>query len=96
MPRKKLSEMTPLERTDKILKGASWEEAEEAGVEILARCMALHVYARKDGETFFKDIMHRIAVRGDQWAHEGNNPTFLAFAAVGYKYEKEQQAKKLN
>lgn len=94
MPRKKLSEMTPLERSDRILKGASWEEAEEAGVEILARCMALHVYARKDGEEWFKDVMRRIAVRGDQWAKD--NRPILAFAAVGYKYEKEQQAKKSN
>ena len=94
MPRKKLSEMTPLERADKILGGRTWEEAEEVGVEILARCMALHVYARKDGKTFFKDIMHRIAVRGDEWAHEGNHPTLLAFAAVGYKYEKGQENEK--
>jgi len=96
MPRKKLSEMTCLERADKILGGRTLEEAEEAGVEILARCMALHVYARKDGEEWFKDVMRRIAERGDQWAHEGNHPTLLAFAAVGYKYEKEQQAKKSN
>lgn len=90
MPRKKLSEMTRLERVDKALQGASWEEAEEVGVEILARCMALHVYARKDGETFFKDVMERICKRGDEWAHEGNHPTILAFAAVGYKKLREK------
>lgn len=90
MPRKKLSEMSRLERIDKILEGSTWEEAEEVGIEILARCMALHVYARKDGEKFIKDTMLRIATRGDQWAHEGDHPLVLAFAAVGYKHQKEQ------
>lgn len=94
MPRKKRANMTPMERMEYIMTDATWDDAEAVGIEILARCMALHVYARKDGKTFFKDIMHRIAVRGDEWAHEGNHPTILAFAAVGYKYEKGQENEK--
>ena len=43
MARKKLSEMTPYERVDSRMKGMSWEEAEDVGVEILAKCLALHI-----------------------------------------------------
>ena len=89
MPRKKREDMTPIERMEYIMKGATWDDAEAVGVEILARCMALHFYARKDGEAFFNDVTRRIAKRGDEWAHEPGNTTVLAFAAVGYKHEKE-------
>lgn len=44
MIRKKLSDMTPIERVDQRMKGMSWEEAEDVGVEILARCLSLHVH----------------------------------------------------
>lgn len=80
--RKKLSEMTPIERVDKCMKGMSWDEAEDAGVEILARCMALHVYGRKEGSEYFQHLLLRICERGDQWAHEDNNPFILACASV--------------
>jgi hypothetical protein len=43
MARKKKSEMSPKERMEYILDGATWDDAEETGIEILARCMALHV-----------------------------------------------------
>jgi hypothetical protein len=36
MSRKKLSDMTPIERVEQRMKGMSWEEAEDVGVEILA------------------------------------------------------------
>ena len=52
MARKKLSEMTPYERVDSRMKGMSWEEAEDVGVEILARCIALHTFAREDIDEF--------------------------------------------
>lgn len=87
MARKKLSEMTPIERVMKRMEGLSWEEAEDVGVEILARCVALHVYAHKDGKSYFDKLMERLCKRGDEWAHEGNNPRLLAFAAV--EHEKE-------
>lgn len=81
--RKKKSEMTPVELVDRALKGRTWEEAEEAGVEILARCMALHVYAREDGDKYFKQIAERICRRADQWAKE--NALFLGIASASGK-----------
>lgn len=89
--RKKKSEMTPIELIDQALKGRTWDEAETAGVEILARCMALHVYARKEGSGYFENLMRRICNRADEWAHEGNNPTILAFAAVGNKQKGDER-----
>ena len=97
--------MTPIERVDQRMKGLSWDEAEEVGIEILARCTALHVYARKeDGKYLAKlgdklsiktdeimSLLERICIRGDEWAHEGYNASILAFAAVGYE---EQMRKK--
>jgi hypothetical protein len=88
--RKKLSEMTYVERVDRALKDASWDQAEEAGIEILARCMALHAYARNEGEKHLLELTKRICKRADEWAHEGNHPTILAFASMGYKKEKEE------
>lgn len=97
MARKKLSEMTPIERADKILNGVSWDDAEAVGIEILARCMALHVYARKEGVEYHKNIIESICKRGDEWAHEGNHSQILAFAAVGHKIETKQiTLKKIN
>jgi len=88
--RKKLSEMTPMEKMEKILKGSSWDEAEEVGKEILARCMALHLYAMGEGFEYIDHLIESICERGDAWAHEDNNPSILALAAVGYKLEKEE------
>ena len=85
---KKRSEMTAKERMEFILKGASWDDAEEVGIEILARCMALHVYSRREGEEYFKKLMRKICLRADEWAHEPRNTTILAFAAVGNKIDK--------
>lgn len=80
--KKKKSEMTPVELVDRALKGRTWEEAEEAGVEILARCMALHVYAREDGD-YYNQIAERICRRADQWAKE--NALFLGVASASGK-----------
>lgn len=86
--RKKLSEMTYVERVDRALKDASWDQAEEAGIEILARCMALHTYAREE-DKYLLELSEKICKRADEWAHEGNHPTILAFASMGYKKEKD-------
>ena len=83
MGRKKMCDMSPVERVNMAMKGLTWEEAEEAGVEILARCMAFHCYAAHDGEEFYKRIMKNIAERGDVWAKE--NAATLAIAALGNK-----------
>ncbi len=82
--------MTPIEKVDRALKDATWEEAEEAGVEILARCVALHVYALKEGADYFEKLMERIVRRGDEWAHEGNHSLALAMASVGHKLKNEK------
>ena len=79
--------MTPIERMNYIMKGATWDDGEAVGIEMLARCMALHVYARKEGKEYFDQLMKRICTRADEWAHEPGNPTILAFAAVGHKIE---------
>ena len=84
---KKRSEMTPKERAEYILKGASWDDAEAAGIEILARCLALHVYARRDGEEYYDHLFRRIAERADEWAHEDDSPFMLAMASIAHKYE---------
>lgn len=91
--RKKRSEMTPKERMDFILKDSTWEEAEEVGIEILARCCALHVYARKEEDYILNlsmKLTERICRRADEWAHEGNNPFILACAATGHRREQEE------
>ena len=77
--------MTLQERVDSTLKGETWEFGEQFGIEVLARCMALHAYARKDGEEFLPDLMSRICKRADEWAHEPGVPLMLAMAAVGQK-----------
>ena len=88
MARKKLSEMTPFERVNERMKGLTWDEAEEVGIEILAKCMALHVYSRKE-EDYPLALMKRICKRADEWAHEEGHPAILAMAAVGHRLEKE-------
>lgn len=89
MSRKKKSEMSPVELVDQALNGRTWDEAETAGVEILARCMALHAYARNEDKAYLIGLMERICKRADEWAHEGNHPSILAFAAIGYKMKQE-------
>lgn len=91
MPRKKLSEMTPIERVDQRMKGMTWEEAEDVGVEILARCLALHMYARKDGVDRFDKTSKRIIERAQEWKDEGNNSWILAWAAVAHKREQNKE-----
>ena len=91
MARKKLSEMTPIERVDQRMKGMTWEEAESVGVEILARCTALHIYARKDSVDWFDKTSERIIKRALEWKDEGNNSQILAWAAVAHKREQNKE-----
>lgn len=85
MARKKRADMTPMERMEYIMKDATLDDGEAVGIEILARCMALHVYAFEEGEGYCQQLMERICKRADKWAHEPGSPTILAFAAAGYK-----------
>lgn len=88
MARKKYSEMTTIELADRLLKGRTWEEAEEVGVEILARCCALHVHVRNDGEKWFSDVMEKIANRTCEWSHE--HAFELACAKGGYERQQKE------
>ena len=89
--RKKKTEMTPVELVDQALKGRTWEEAEEAGVEILARCMAFHAYAKKDGEEYYMNIVKRICLRADAWAKD--NAFMLGCARAGLEQRRKAAAK---
>ena len=59
--RKKLKDMTPFERVEPRLKGLSNEEADDVAVQIIAQVFAKHIYIFKDGEEYYKGLMHRIA-----------------------------------
>lgn len=83
--------MTPVELVDQALKGRTWEEAEEAGVEILARCMAFHAYAKKDGEEYYMNIVKRICLRADAWAKD--NAFMLGCARAGLEQRRKAAAK---
>jgi len=61
--RKKLSEMTPMERVDRSMKGMTWDEAEEVGIEILARCLINHIYVKGDGEAAAELLPKRVSER---------------------------------
>ena len=88
-PRKKLSDMTPVERSDRIFKHSTWDEAEEAGVEILARCMAKRIYAEGKGINYMTDLLNRICKRADEWAKDH---TFeLSLAKSGYEQEQREK-----
>ena len=96
MARKKLSEMTPYERVDSRMKGMSWEEAEDVGVEILARCIALHIFAREDFEEYLPKVFHRIRDRSFEWAKtEGCFPLAMAKSAVRHQKEMEEIEKRV-
>lgn len=62
------------------------EEAEDVGVEILARCLALHTFARKDGVVWFERTTNRIIERMDEWRKD--NAFVLAFASVANERQK--------
>lgn len=83
--------MTPIEKMERIMKHSTWDEAEQIGIEILARCMALHIYARKEGGEYIEKLamklMLKISTRADEWAHEDNVPGFLALASIGHKMQ---------
>lgn len=95
MARKKLSEMTPYERVDSRMKGMSWEEAEDVGVEILARCIALHIFAREDADEYASKLSKRLFDRALEWARtEGSFPLAMAKSAVRHQKEMEEIEKR--
>lgn len=88
MKKKKLAEMTPIERMNKLMEGLSWEEAEEVGAEILARCLAKHKHVLKDEDKFMDNILEKICERCNEWSHE--HSWELAIASVMSKRDKEK------
>lgn len=94
--RKKKSEMTIQERVDSALNGETWEYAEEFGIEILARCLAKHAYAMKDGEEYLLRLTERICKRADAWAHEGDNPFVLAMIHTGLRIKEREKSNNNN
>jgi hypothetical protein len=80
MSRKKLSEMTPMERVEQRMKGLTWEEAEDIGIEILARCLALHMFVREDLIQYTKRMNDRLFENAVKWAK--SHSTELALASV--------------
>lgn len=91
MARKKLSDMTPIERVDRVMKGASWEDAENVGIEILARCISLNLYVNKGGEGYMKKLFARLVDRVQTWTDA--HATQLAMGRVAKKREEKENEK---
>ena len=87
MARKKTVDMTVQELADLYLKKTSWDKAEGVGVEILARCLARHLHAVKDGDTYFEQLMDKLVKRCDEWSAQNTFP--LACMSVALKHERE-------
>lgn len=68
----------------------SWDEAEEVGVEILSRVLALHVYAHDEGGKYVKQLIERICRRGDEWARSDNGTYYLTMAKFGKRIEEKE------
>lgn len=84
--------MTPYERVDSRMKGMSWEEAEDVGVEILA----LHIFAREDVDEYMPKLFKRIVDRSFEWARtEGSFSLAMAKSAVRHQKEMEDIEKKV-
>lgn len=95
MGRKKLSEMTPYERVDSRMKGMSWEEAEEVGVHILGKCLALHIFAREEDEEYMEALFRKVVDKANEWRKSDYGAHVLAWAHQAWKREqKEKEVKK--
>lgn len=70
------------------MNGLSWEEAEEVGVEILARCLARHKHVLNDEDKFMDDALEKICERCNEWSRE--HSWELAIASVMSKRDKEK------
>lgn len=88
MSRKKLSDMTPIERVDQRMKGMTWEEAEDVGVEILARCLSFHVHVRDEGEEYIDHLLKRVLERAMEWMKEHSLELAMARAGLQFKQKK--------
>ena len=62
MARKKMSELTPIERVDRVMKGVSWEDAENVGIEILARCISFNFFVNKGPRVTWRNFLPDLAI----------------------------------
>ena len=90
MSRKKTSEMTPIERVDRVMKGASWEDAENVGIEILARCISLNYFVNKGGKEYMEKLFARLGDRVQTWTDE--HATQLAIGRVAKERQEKENA----
>lgn len=90
MSRKKLSEMTPIERVDRVMKGASWEDAENVGIEILARCISFNYFVNKGGKGYMEKLFARLGNRVQTWTDE--HATQLAMGRVAKERQEKENA----
>ena len=77
--------MTPRERMNWIMKYSTWDEAEVVGIDILARCLAFHMYVRHDGDEYFRRIVNEIMTEAYKWAIEHSFE--LAMARTGSEFK---------
>ena len=90
MARKKLSDMTPIERVERVMKGASWEDAENVGIEILARCISFNYVVNKGGKGYMEKLFARLGDRVQTWTDE--HATQLAMGRVAKELQEKENA----
>ena len=90
MSRKKMSEMTPIERVDRVMKGVSWEDAENVGIEILARCISFNYFVNKGGKGYMEKLFARLGDRVQTWTDE--HTTQLAMGRVAKERQEKENA----
>ena len=90
MARKKMSELTPIERVDRVMKGASWEDAENVGIEILARCISFNFFVNKGGKGYMEKLFARLVDRVQTWTDE--HATQLAMGRVAKERQEKENA----
>ena len=90
MSRKKISEMTPIERVDRTMKGVSWEDAESVGIEILARCISFNYFVNKGGNEYMEKLFARLGDRVQTWTDE--HATQLAMGRVAKERQEKENA----
>lgn len=90
MSRKKMSELTPIERVDRVMKGASWEDAENVGIEILARCISFNYFVNKGGKGYMEKLFARLGDRVQTWTDA--HATQLAMGMVAKERQEKENA----
>ena len=90
MARRKLSDMTPIERVERAMKGVSWEDAENVGIEILARCISFNFFVNKSGNEYMEKLFARLGDRVQTWTDE--HATQLAMGRVAKERQEKENA----